>query len=1166
MPEMKYSLLMNMILNKAEAFVKDNDSSAMSREYLLAAMLVVLQYDEDAAKLIEEDRSEYLLTRDLVLRKIKDPDAVEKLLRTWRGKQVSTSERLMLMNMKNRARDLAQDEGTVKLRAYQYAQAMLASATPMMTQLFAADEEEQSTTKPEAKPEMPAKRPSQEGENSTISWGSGLKEELKYPKKSDSPEEAQPRNTDGDAGPDDQGVVEKLVARTKRLQTELSQVVLGQSHAVSAFASGYFQAEMQCILEPERHKPKATFLFAGPPGVGKTFLSEQAAKRLGMPYMRFDMSDYGEADSVDDLLGYGANYKSPEPGKLTDFIQNNPRCVILFDEIEKAHRRVILLFLQILDAGHIRDKRHKQEVSFENAILIFTTNAGKKLYEDSESHSLSHMSRKVILDALGQDSNPITHEPLFPQAICSRFAAGNVVMFNHLPAHILRSIVNRQLTGHLDRMEKELHVSSDLDRNVVTALLLAEGASADARMVKSRADAFFGGELFELFRMASSARSTTAPGQIRRIHIDLQMPENDAEIASLFISSEPMQALVYSSRPVKLPDIPGRCLFTCCSNPEDARKALKKNEFHFILCVMDEEEGARKYLNYEDVESVSRDFLLETLEKNPELPVYLLEHKDGEFTDEEKESYYRRGVRGFISADVARMKTQLLEVLDMIHQQHSLNQLARSNRLISFETAQHIHEDNQTASIILFDLKLLTAVSAGDKGSIMSNLSRPDTKFSDVIGAEDAKSELKQFADFLRHPRKYMGRGIAAPKGILLYGPPGTGKTLMAKALAGETGVTFIAAEGNQFFSKWVGEGQEMVHKLFAAARRYAPSILFVDEIDTIARDRSSSGDAGTQSQEQILTAFFSEMDGFRTDPNRPVFVVGATNYGVDASQGKALDPAMLRRFDRQIYVDLPNKAERAQFLRMRRDQNPAFEKVTDEMIQAISERTTGMSLALLSNVLELALRNAMKNGAVQVDDACLDEALESYNNGEKKKWGAEITLRTARHEAGHTLISWMGGEKPSYVTIVSRADHGGYMQHEDGEARMGYTRQELLSRIRTALGGRAAELVCYGKEDGLSTGASSDLQSATSIASNMLGRYGMNEDFGMATMTGQGTDTLQSQLRNRVNDILRAELDTAVSLIGKNRDALDALVNVLLEKNHLNGPDIDKLLSRMIK
>lgn len=1135
MAELKNSLLLDRIFRKAESLAEANGCVGLSREYMLAAALDVLQDDKAAGELTGEDQVEYTVARALLMPRIKADNPVERLLSVWRGKPISLSERMMIVNTNNQARTTAFAAGSAHVRADQYLSVLLSCDNAAIKEILGAAEKRPAPAAPAETP-RPAAAPA-------------------APAAAASPEKKPSAGEGGQIG--------DLVSRTKRIQEKLSETVLGQAHAVNTFVAGYFQAELQNLLGGRKDKPMATFLFAGPPGVGKTFLSEQAAACLERPFVRFDMSEFAERDAIEELVGNDPVFKGSHKGRLTEFVQMNPRCVVLFDEIEKAHLTVIHLFLQMLDAGRLRDKHSTEQIDFSQAILIFTTNAGKKLYEESDSLNLSGMSRKVILDALGKDINPATQEPLFPQAICSRFASGNVVMFNHLPAHILHNIVGRTLTGHLDKLEKQMHVSSQLDPNVVTALLLAEGAAADARTVKSRADAFFGGELYELFRLATSERSTTTADRISKLHIDVELPEDEPEIMSLFVSSEPMEAAVFAPQGIDLPDIPGRCRFTCFADAAEAEKALRKSEYQLLLCGL-EQDAARKYLNQEDVDSASRDLLFSVLERYPNLPVYLLDDGKLALTDEEKESFYQRGVRGFVHTG-EKLKAELLAILDVIHQQHSLMQLARSNRLVSYETAQHVHDDGRTAHIILFDLKLKTAVRADDQGSVLSNMSRPTTRFADVIGAEDAKAELKHFAEFLRNPRKYMGTGVSAPKGILLYGPPGTGKTLMAKALAGESGVTFIAAEGNQFYNKWVGSGQEMVHKLFATARRYAPSILFVDEIDTIARSRSGGDDVGSQVQEQILTAFFAEMDGFKTDPTRPVFVVGATNYGVDSSKGRALDAAMLRRFDRQIYVDLPNKAERAQFLRMRCDANPAF-AVSDAMIQAISERSTGMSLALLGNVLELALRNAMKTGVLKVDDACLDEALETYNNGEKKTWKPEVVLRTARHEAGHTLLSWLGGEKPSYVTIVSRADHGGYMQHEGGEERMGFTRQELLARIRTSLGGRAAELVCYGEENGISTGASSDLHNATRLATSMLCTYGMDDEFGLATLSGQAQEGMQAELRGQVNRILRREMAETVRLVAEYRSALDEMVEILLEKNHLNGADIDKILSAVVK
>jgi ATP-dependent Clp protease ATP-binding subunit ClpA len=197
------------------------------------------------------------------------------------------------------------------------------------------------------------------------------------------------------------------------------------------------------------------------------------------------MSEYANANAVDELAGSDKNYKASAEGQLTGFVAKHPRCVILLDEIEKASLDVIHLFLQVLDAGRLRDNHTDQEVSFADAILIFTTNAGRELYENSEVRNLSTLSRDTILDALGRDLNPKTKEPLFPAAMCSRFASGNVVMFNHLEAHILRRLIEKRLAHHAGNLSASTGVSLELDEAVSTALLLAEGASADARMVKA---------------------------------------------------------------------------------------------------------------------------------------------------------------------------------------------------------------------------------------------------------------------------------------------------------------------------------------------------------------------------------------------------------------------------------------------------------------------------------------------------------------------------------------------------------------------------------------------------------------------------------------------------------------------------------------------------------
>jgi ATP-dependent Zn protease len=363
---------------------------------------------------------------------------------------------------------------------------------------------------------------------------------------------------------------------------------------------------------------------------------------------------------------------------------------------------------------------------------------------------------------------------------------------------------------------------------------------------------------------------------------------------------------------------------------------------------------------------------------------------------------------------------------------------------------------------------------------------------------------------------------------------------------------------------KYVGEGPEEVHRIFRTARKYAPAVLFIDEIDAIAKERR--GGEGAEGSEATLTALLTEMDGFSKDPSKPVFVLAATNFDVEPGTPKSLDPALTRRFDRHLYIDLPKREDRVAFLRRKREKNAAL-AVSDDLLDNVAMRSTGMSLAELDSMVEFSLRSAIREGATKVTDEIFEEAFETFNNGETKKWDEKELECTARHEAGHAFLCWHGGETPSYLTVVARGKHGGYMQHASRESKGSYTREELLSLVRTSLGGRAAELVYYGREKGVSTGASSDLAHATAIAKSILCTYGMDEKLGMASVSREeiASSAYGATVRARINEILEEQLELAIELIRKNRVALDKLVDLLMEKNHVKGDEIDAVLSKYV-
>ena len=950
----------------------------------------------------------------------------------------------------------------------------------------------------------------------------------------------------------------RLTERVKGIRQSLMDMVLGQDKAISVFTSGYFQSELLSITDKDRLRP-ATFLFAGPPGVGKTFLAESAAKILDLPFARFDMSEYCDKEASIEFCGSDKVYKNGKAGNFTSFVSKNNKCVVLFDEIEKAHTSIIHLFLQILDAGRIRDNFTDEEISLKETILIFTTNAGKPFYENAGQGNFSSVPRKVILRALQNDVNPETKVPYFPAAICSRFASGNVVMFNNISANNLRDIARREVIRHAENFEKEIGIKIDIDERVFTALLFAEGGAADARTVRSRAEAFFDDELFELLRLIDITDDDIVT-KLERINITVDLSSSPSDICELFENSSEPEVLLFASEKAasKCRHAGAKCVLLDTDDSDKAEEYIKTHDVKTILIDMGSERNVKysDYLNAEDIDSAGRDFLWRCIEFYADIPIYLLESNEHQYNQEERISFARQGIRGFINIDDESLFAADLETIcGSINQQLSMKMLAKSNQLITYETAQRILHDRKTAEIQLFDFELERAMDAEDTKNIVSNISKPDVRFEQVIGADDAKRELKYFVEYLKNPKKYRRTGVRAPKGVLLYGPPGTGKTMLAKAMASESDVTFITAEGNQFLRQFVGEGPERVHELFRTARKYAPSILFIDEIDAIAKERTGNESAGT---EATLTAFLTEMDGFTNDVSKPVFVLAATNFDVEPGSSKSLDPALMRRFDRRVYIDLPNRDDRIRYMKMKLSKNSSI-AISDSKIENIALRSTGMSLAELESVFELSLRSAIRDGNMKVTDAIFDEAFETFNNGEKKDWDISQLERVARHESGHAFLCWQSGETPSYLTIAARGNHGGYMQHTTDEGKAIFTKEELLAKIRTSLGGRAAEIVYYGPQDGISTGACGDLASATKMAESLICTYGMNDSIGLGVIAPETIHSgpLAIEIRKSVNKILSEELEKAIALIMENRPTIDIMVKTLIEKTHLDRDEI---------
>jgi cell division protease FtsH len=426
--------------------------------------------------------------------------------------------------------------------------------------------------------------------------------------------------------------------------------------------------------------------------------------------------------------------------------------------------------------------------------------------------------------------------------------------------------------------------------------------------------------------------------------------------------------------------------------------------------------------------------------------------------------------------------------------------------------------------------------------------------WDDVAGAEEAKAELQEVVDFLKHPKRFTRLGARVPKGMLLYGPPGTGKTLLAKAVAHESGAKFYSQSASAFVEMFAGLGASRIRKLFQEARKNAPAIIFIDELDAVGTARTGGG--FNREHDQTLNQLLVELDGF--DEDAQVVVMGASNRLGD------LDPALLRpgRFDRQVLVSPPDLAGREKILVVHTRGKPL---AADIDLNTIARRTAGLTGADLANICNEAAIFAGRLELTQIRMQDFEDAMERVVAGlQQRRVVSEKEKRIlAYHEGGHTLLAHLMGEllPIQKVTIVARGDALGYAYYLPTEDRYLHTKEELLDVMKVALGGRAAEQIVFGR---VTNGAASDLEKVTEIARSMVFEYGMSEVAPARTM--RADNYALSEETKRMRDSEQARLtdeayDEAQRLISKHRSSLDRLAHALLEKETLDRHEVKELL-----
>src|ERR1035437_5264204 len=458
-------------------------------------------------------------------------------------------------------------------------------------------------------------------------------------------------------------------------------------------------------------------------------------------------------------------------------------------------------------------------------------------------------------------------------------------------------------------------------------------------------------------------------------------------------------------------------------------------------------------------------------------------------------------------------------------------------------------------------------------GQSKARMTAPDDKkqsvtFKDVAGAKEAKQELSEIVDFLKNPKKFLDIGAVIPKGVLLMGAPGTGKTLLARAVVGEAGVAFFSISGSEFVEMFVGVGASRVRDLFQVAKRAAPAIIFVDEIDAVGRVRGVGAGGGNDEREQTLNQILVEMDGF--EPDEKVIVMAATN------RPDVLDPALVRpgRFDRRVTIDLPDRNDREEILQIHSRKKPFAEDVN---LRVIAERTPGFSGADLYSLMNEGAILAAREDRTKVAQFDLIRAIEKVMLGPERK--SHILSKkekeiTAYHEAGHALVaSVLEHSDPVHkISIISRGRAAGYTLNLPLEDRRLQSKKEFLDVIAMSLGGYVAEKMIFGD---ITTGPSNDLQVSTALARDMVTKYGMADDIGPIALEGQSGRTIfgkgiddkeysekvGAKIDEEVSKIMNTGLGRAQTVLNDHRKVLDAIAKRLIEVETIERDEFESIL-----
>ncbi|MBH0044877.1 AAA family ATPase [Pseudoalteromonas sp. NZS11_1] len=921
----------------------------------------------------------------------------------------------------------------------------------------------------------------------------------------------------------------KSLKTSQIIQEALSNRIIGQKKAMEGIAQGYLSS---CLHRSEG--PRMIYTFAGPSGVGKTYSATRFAELLndvessGYGFNVFNMEHFTHEHDTKKLVGSGNQYTDASLGLLTNLVRINPRQVLLFDEVEKAHPNVIQSLLTILDSGYTEDATSLEEIDFTQSIIIFTTNLGQELFNKNNQHHQVN-----VFDVLRTSKNGQTGQSLAPEFV-NRLSKGYSALFSGLKVN------------HFIKAVEKVLIHDTLGMGGIT---------------------FKWPESFSRFLLKSLAPEITmrqiehSLPEIQANILQKSISHLDEEQSNIFINVNVSDNLAHPRQNVflvldddkRVCDAINQSLsnesITLCANKSDIPPLLEKLRPQSLLIDVDSLDANRFAELVDEMSS-----------KNPELILFSYQL----ISDSKKRySANHEEVREHFSLDAVSVTHALVGMFKRINfyidTEYSLTRMCNQNQMLKYNIS--VEKSSGDIEVTFHDLNTQQLIYSNDlRESDFFSQSAPTDKLSDVIGLERAKNRLNDVIGWLKQPSKLNNFGISVPAGYLFAGPPGTGKTLLARAVAGECDLPFFSVSAAELSASHHGGTTQNIKKLFSTARKYAPAIVFIDEIDAIAAARTAGTSGAAQDANQTVNALLTEMDGF--DDKCQIFVLAATNHP------EKLDRAITRpgRFDETIYCDLPNKEARTLFFTQYASQHNLY--WTDAELLNLVALSQRMSPAEIQQVLKEAIQFAVSND-VQLSKEIIEKTMIRVRYGSPSEHlflSGDEKRKTAYHEAGHLVAHHLLFPKQhiDFITIEPRNQALGFVATRQPDEYESYSKITIMRKLQMLLAGRVAEKLCTGSADEISTGASNDIEKATQLAMHAVYQGGIEPSVGPLNV-GLLTRFEESDLLANAQNAVKRWIETAEKeveeLLIEHYSLLEVVAEKLIDEESLMGHQILTLL-----